>query len=90
MGDEYRQLHPSGGMDSAPGKPGLYTGSPAEQYGQGLQSARNISQQGSIFQGYANDPARMAEFKATQTARCRLASRPMPGNRWAPSRSPAP
>ncbi|MGP0069156.1 MAG: hypothetical protein ACLQGP_36845 [Isosphaeraceae bacterium] len=46
MGNEYRELHPSGGMDSSPGRPGLYGVSGAGMYNRGLVDARHRQQLG--------------------------------------------
>jgi hypothetical protein len=41
---EYHALHPTGGMDSAPGRPGLYGVSGSAAYGQGLTSMAGRNQ----------------------------------------------
>jgi hypothetical protein len=63
---EYGALHPTGGMDSAPGHPGLF-GVSGAGIQQGIrESTPFLNQQGAAFQNYAHDPQRMAEFRATQ------------------------
>lgn len=63
---EYRAQHPTGGIDSSPGHPGLFSSSARGAQAHLQETTPPLSQQSSYHQDWAHNPARMAEFKASQ------------------------
>ncbi len=63
---EYRAMHPTGGIDSSPGHPGMFGDSARGAQAYLQQTTPSLSQQSSFHQDWAHNPDRMAEFKATQ------------------------